>query len=123
MTLETELLAIERQGWEALTGLGGRAFYADLLASDGEMVFPGMRLDRETALASIPEGVASWDGFDLDDVRVVPLGEGGAAITYRATARRGDDPPYVATMTSVYAHQDGRWRLVLHQQTPELSQG
>nr|MBA2632030.1 DUF4440 domain-containing protein [Chloroflexota bacterium] len=40
-----ELEALEREGWAALTGPDGAAFYAEVMADDGLMVFPGMVLD------------------------------------------------------------------------------
>ena len=41
-----------------------------------------------------------------------------ATLVYRATAHRGDAPPFTALMTSTYARRDGRWRLTVYTQTP-----
>ena len=50
---------------------------------------------------------------------MVAVGDGGAALVYQAKAfRDADSPPFVAAMTSVYAREAGRWRLVLYTQTP-----
>jgi uncharacterized protein (TIGR02246 family) len=111
-----ELEALERRGWEALSGPDGAAFYADVMADDGLMVFPGMVLDKERTLRAI-RGEAPWAEFELSDVRVIESTPGAATVVYRAVARRGKFV-YRANMSTAYARRDGRWQLVLHQQTP-----
>jgi hypothetical protein len=113
-----EIVTLEARGWDALTGAHGRGFYANLMAPDGIMVLPGMRLDREAALASIPDGTPSWDRFELTDSAVVELAPDVAVIVYTAAAWRGDEPPYRAAMSTVYVRRGGAWQLALHQQTP-----
>jgi uncharacterized protein (TIGR02246 family) len=113
-----ELEELERRGWVALSGADGAAFYADLMAGDGVMVFPGMVLDKAEALRAI-EGAPPWATFELRDVRVVEATSDAAVVTYRATAQRAGEKAYEALMSSVYARRDGRWQLLLHQQTPD----
>lgn len=55
--------------------------------------------------------------YELADIHVVPIGADGGALTYRPTAQRGDEPPFVALMASSYVLVDGAARLALHQQT------
>jgi uncharacterized protein (TIGR02246 family) len=112
----SEIAELERRGWEALSGPEGAAFYANLMDDDGLMVFPGLVLDRAASLRAIA-GAPPWNSFDLDDVREIRPTPDSAIVTYRASARR-DSGGYVANMTSVYGRRDGRWRLLLHQQTP-----
>ena len=112
----SELEALEREGWEALSGPDGAAFYDEVMADDGVMVFPGMVLDKPQTLAAIA-AERPWSSFELAEVRVVKGNDDSAIVTYRATAQRGR-VVYRALMTSVYARRDGRWRLLLHQQTP-----
>ena len=81
------------------------------------MVFPGLSLDRAATVRAIA-GERPWQSYRLDDVRVAHVGD-TAVITYRATARREDEAEYRARMSSVYARVDQRWRLVLHQQSPD----
>ena len=111
-----ELEALERRGWDALCGPDGAAFYADLMADDGLMVFPGMVLGKEQTLAAI-EAAPPWASYELADVRVIDAAADAALVTYRATA--SGDGEYRALMTSAYVKRDGGWRLVLHQQTPD----
>jgi uncharacterized protein (TIGR02246 family) len=112
-----ELEALERQGWEALSGPSGAAFYEELMADDGLMVFPGLVLDKRDTLRAIA-GERPWARFELSDVRVTRATPDAALVTYRAVSQRGEEAEYRALMTTVYARRDGRWRLVLHQQTP-----
>ena len=111
-----EIEELERRGWAALSGPDGAAFYQDAMAEDGLMVFPGVVMDKATAIATIRE-VQPWSKFELSDVRTA-TDENAALVTYRATAQRGDQPEYVAVMSSVYVRRAGRWLLLLHQQSP-----
>jgi hypothetical protein len=114
-----ELEALERRGWEALSGPDGADFYADLMADDGVMVFPDMVLDRPATIEAIG-GASPWSSFELTDLRVIEAAAGVGLVLYRADARRGAEA-YRALMTTVYARREGRWRLVLHQQSPSPS--
>jgi hypothetical protein len=111
-----ELERLERDGWDALSGTDGAAFYEEWMADDGLMVFPGMVMDKGTAVDTI-RSVAPWSSYELTDVRVVRPAPGAGLVTYRARAVR-DGTPYEATMSSVYVRVDGTWRLLLHQQSP-----
>jgi ketosteroid isomerase-like protein len=113
-----DVLELERQGWEALAGGSGRAFYREYMADDGLMVVPGAVLSKEEVLSSIDDD-NPWADFSLDDERVVRVGDGVAVVAYRAEAKREGADGYVALMTTTYARgDDGVWRVVLHQQTP-----
>jgi uncharacterized protein (TIGR02246 family) len=114
-----EIEELERRGWAALCGPDGAAFYDDLMADDGVMVFPGMTLDKGATLRAIA-GARPWDRYALDEVAVA--GDGDAAvITYHAVSQREGEGEYRARMSSVYMRTDGGWRLLLHQQSPDPS--
>ena len=116
--MASELEALERKGWQALSGPDGADTYEELLADDSLMVFPGMTMDKATAVAGIREA-EPWQTWAMDEVRVRELGDDAAVITYLATAQRADTPVYRAYMSSTYARRDGQWQLILHQQSPE----
>jgi uncharacterized protein (TIGR02246 family) len=116
--MDEDLEQLERAGWRALSGPDGAAFYADLMADDGLMVFPGMIMTKADALAAIA-AAEPWSSFELSDLRSMRDSD-VAVVAYTATARRGD-ATYTATMTSTYVQRDGRWRLLLHQQSPDPS--
>ena len=113
------LLDLERRGWDSLCDSSGAQFYGDLLTDDGIMVLAnGAVMDRDAVVASL-EHAPPWQSYDIEDVRLVDAGAGGAAIVYVGTGYRdGDQPAFVGVMSSVYVRQDGRWRLALYQQTP-----
>jgi hypothetical protein len=116
---DRELIEIEEAAWRALATSGEAAseYYAHRLASEVVILMPGGMVidDRDRVIESM-QG-PPWDEFDLSDVRVLPIGTDGAALTYRIDARRGDQD-YAALLNSTYRREDGEWRLALHQQTP-----
>ncbi|MEV4900327.1 nuclear transport factor 2 family protein [Citricoccus sp. NPDC055426] len=114
----TELLPLERSGWDALCANRGGRFYGDLMTEHALMVLVnGMVLDRTTVAASLDESPA-WSWYRLDDARVVPTGADSAALVYRATAMRdGGAEPFIASMSSHYRRLEGRLRMTLYQQT------
>jgi hypothetical protein len=111
----SELLELERAFWRAA---GDRERYAAALADDAVHVLPGWGVaDREAVL----EGVAAakpWQDFRIEEPRVVPLGDGAAALVYTAVAVRADESPYRAAIASVYRRGATGWELAVHQQTP-----
>ena len=101
---EERLVTLEHRGWQALCSRTGADFYGRLMTDDGVMLLAG-------------GGAPPWSMYELSNVKLLPLGASAAALTYRATARRGDDEPFTALMTSVYRLVDDEPRLALYQQT------
>ena len=85
--MERTLLALEEEGWEALTSDRGAAFFEETLSAHAVMVFPGIVLMKERAVKEI-EAAPPWAEFRIDDPMVVRLTEQSAVLTYRGTARR-----------------------------------
>jgi uncharacterized protein (TIGR02246 family) len=117
-----EIEQVERRGWDALSSADGAAFYEDLMADDGVMVFPGMVLDKAATVRAIADA-PPWQSFELADLRVIEATPDSGIVSYDATARRGGEDEYRALMSTVYARREGRWRLLLHQQTPVPATG
>jgi len=116
MDLE-QLLELEHDGWDALCRGTGADFYGTLMTDDAVMVLVnGAVLDRDAVRASL-DGAPAWDAYTITAERLVPAGDGAATLVYRATARRGDAPPFEALMSSTYALVDGAPRLTVYQQT------
>jgi hypothetical protein len=115
-----ELIRLEEQGWQALTEerYAGRTFYRSVLRDDAVMLFPGGLLlaGKENILATI--GPQPWQSFQMEEVQTISLSEDAGVIVYRVTAQHNGPEPYVALISSTYARNDGKWQLVLHQQTP-----
>lgn len=111
------LVSLEHQGWIALCESRGGSFYGDTMTEDGLMVLVnGMVLDRDTIASTLDDSPA-WDSYEILDPRLVPIGKTAAALVYRAQARRGDEKPFEALMSSVYSIVKGEPKLVLYQQT------
>ena len=111
------MAALEHRGWDALCDSTGGAYYGRLMTADALMVLVnGVVLDRDQVVASL-DGAPAWAGYQLTDLRRIDLGQDAAALTYRATAHRHGEAPFVALMTSTYRLLEGTPRLALYQQT------
>ncbi|MCA5894430.1 nuclear transport factor 2 family protein [Isoptericola sp. NEAU-Y5] len=116
LTLD-RLLGLEHAGWAALCESRGGTFYGDLMTPDALMVLVnGMTMDRPTVAASL-DGSPAWDSYEISEARRVDVGDGAAALVYRAEAVRDGEEPFVALMASTYRTVDGEPRLALYQQT------
>lgn len=114
-----ELIALETDGWKALSEGGGAAahFYDRVLDDAVVMLLPGgLRMIARDAILQSMSG-APWSSFAIEDPQVVWLGSDGAVVVYGVVAER-DGAAYSALVSSAYVRRDGTWRLALHQQTP-----
>ncbi|MFC4049812.1 nuclear transport factor 2 family protein [Actinomadura syzygii] len=123
MSIENELRELEEKGWAAIS-VGDGDFYRGLVTDRTVCVEPdGLQTGHELA-DDIEANKSPFDDYTLDDVKVLPLGDGSALITYRATIRLTEaDFSFELYMTSVYERGDDDWRLVFHQQTPVKQDG
>ena len=117
MSLEESLVALEHQGWQALSEGTGADFYRACLTDNAVMVFPGMVMNREQSIEAM-EAAPPWESFQITEPTVVQLTDESAVLTYKATAQRAGQEPYSALMTSAYVDQAGTWKMAFHQQTP-----
>jgi hypothetical protein len=118
MTARDDLVELEHAGWRALSTSpdAADAFYREVLDDDVVILLPrGLHItDRERALRTM--SAAPWDGYVLEDVRVLKPRSGVGLVTYGVVARRGA-ARYSALVASTYVKRAEGWRLVLHQQT------
>lgn len=114
-----ELIDLERAGWASLCDGRADEFYGRTMSDDGVMVLAnGTVMTRDDVVGALRQA-PPWASYEMDDVRVVPLGDDAAALVYVGTGHRdGDDPPFIGVMSSVYVKRDGGWKLALYQQTP-----
>ncbi len=117
MTPDADLVALERQGWEALADGRGGEYYRENLADGALMAFSFGVMDRLAAIAAM-EQAPPWARFELIDPRVIELTEDCGVVVYRANAQRAGEEPYSAMISSTFVQRDGRWLLAFHQQTP-----
>lgn len=113
------LVALEREGWAALStsGEAARRFYERVLDEEVLMLLPGgMVLDDRGAIVEAMSG-PPWDRHALEEVRVDrPLDDVGV-VTYGAVAERAGQE-YSALFSSLYVRRGDDWKLAFHQQTP-----
>lgn len=116
LDIET-LLPLEHAGWESLCARTGATFYGGLMRADALMVLVnGMVLDRDQVIASLNQA-PGWDSYEITQPRLVTLTPDAAILTYTAHARRGDEPPFEALMSSTYVLENDEPRLAFYQQT------
>lgn len=117
MTLEQQLVAIERKLWK-----NDAVLYEENLIPEALLVFAETGvITRDVALEAIRKENAEgrrWADVKFDDIRTLPLGEDAALLTYKATARwEGQAKQMIAFCTSAYVLRNNAWKLALHQQT------
>jgi hypothetical protein len=120
MSIDDELIALEDEGWQALSSDGdaAAAFYGRVLDDRVAMLLPGgMKVDDRSKAVEMMSG-QPWDWYRIEDARVQVLTDDVATVLYTAAARRGDADVYSAQMASTYVRRDGAWRLATHVQTP-----
>ena len=112
--LKDHLLRLEREFWTQ-----GPQFFDRNLAYAAIMVFPEPTgvLTRDQIVASL-DRQERWSEVSFDGHRVLELSDRAAMLTYKATAKRRKDEPYVALASSAYVRDGGTWKLAFHQQTP-----
>jgi hypothetical protein len=116
---DDELIALERQGWDALssTGEAARAFYERVLDEHVVMLLPGgLILDERAAIVESMSG-SPWSRHALEDVRSLRPTTDTGVVIYGVVADR-DGEGYSALVSSLYVRQRDGWKLAFHQQTP-----
>lgn len=118
----TELLELERAGWDSLCNGTGGEFYGTLMTEDAVMILAnGMALDREAVVASLRDA-PPWQRYEISGEKLIAGSPAFAILVYRGQAYREDmDSPFEAWMSSAYVRRDGSWRLAAYQQTPLAS--
>lgn len=97
---------------------GSPDFYRRAVADDAMLVVPGMGRLSKAQCVEAAAHAGPWAEHEIDQLHTVAVAEGVVALSYHVTARRAEQPPYEAWMTSVWRRGAGGWQLVAHQQTP-----
>lgn len=116
MGLSVELVAKEREGWDALCGNNGGDYYREHLAAHARMAFSFGVLTREQAIEAM-DAAPPWRRFEMSDIHVLPLGDSAGVVVYTVEAERDGQDVFKATVSSTFVLQDGEWRLAFHQQS------
>ncbi|GAA1264137.1 nuclear transport factor 2 family protein [Saccharothrix xinjiangensis] len=115
-----ELIGLEEELWRA-NREGDGAFYERSLRDDAVAVSQYGVMTKADAVATIGANRNPYLKTALSDVRVVGVGDGGAAVTYRVdvVALVGErEVGFSALATTVYAREGDGWLVALHQQSP-----
>jgi hypothetical protein len=115
--LMMHLLSLEHAGWRSLCDGTASDFYGELMTDDALMVLANGDVMTHDDVVRALDGAPTWTGYSIDAPRLVHVGPDTAALVYVGSGRRDGSPPFVGAMSSVYRHEDGRWRLTLYQQT------
>ena len=115
--LDADLAELERAGSAALASGLGADYYREHLTEDALMAFSFGVMSRRDAIDAM-EAAPPWKSFEIEDPKVVALGDDCGVLVYRATAQRAGQEPYRAVISSTFVRRDGAWKLAFHQQTP-----
>ena len=112
--LEDTIYELERGFWT-----GGADFYRAHADDSCLVVFPGMvRLLSNAELAQTVTSGPRWQDLEIKPKGMTRPAPSVVVIAYEASARRGDEPPYRAAISSGYVDRGGLWKLAWHTQTP-----
>ena len=118
--LEQTLIASEKSLIEAKKKADG-AFLKRTLSEDFTLVdVGGELLERQDAVDELGDsGLLELTAYDI---KVVPVGENAAIVTYDAVVRKAPEedqgpPPRYQHFTSVWVKQGDAWKLKFHQAT------
>lgn len=113
MSLQDDLLKIERSFWT-----GGPEAYEKNADAQCLVVFTEMaRVMRRDDIARTAEK-GRWKDVEITPKGLAELSDDSAVVTYECAARRKDDKPYHALVSSAYVRRGEAWKLAFHQQTP-----
>lgn len=117
MSLQTDLLALEKKFWS-----GDAGFYRNNLDDKCLTVFTKMAgVQSKDAIADMVAGDSQrWEDLKIDEKGLVEPTRDMAILSYEASAQRGGQR-YKALVSSGYVRRNGAWKLAFHQQTPLAS--
>ena len=97
---------------------GSPDYYREMVDDEAMLVVPGLGRLTKAQCVDAAGQACSWTSHRIDEVEWLDLDDEMVALSYHVVAERRGQDPYEAWMTSVWREQDGRWKLVAHQQTP-----
>jgi hypothetical protein len=98
---------------------GDLEFFERNLTDEAMLIFPGDRntYTKQQCVAAMVDH-PPYVKYDLTDPRIVHIGESTAVLTHHATVmHEQNERPRSVMVSTVLVHQDGEWRMALHQWT------
>lgn len=118
-TVEAQVIAIEKAGWQAWKNKD-LAWYKANVAADFLMVNGEGITNKADIIKSIPAG-CEVKSFSLDDFKFVMLNESAVLLTYTAmqdAVCNGKTLPAKVRSTVNYIKRGGKWLEVMYMETP-----
>lgn len=114
MSIDNELLALERKFWTE-----GADFYRENLDDQCLVVFTEIAgLKTREEIASMIGAQPRYQEVAIDVKAAHRLDRSTAILAYQANARMADGSRYRALVSSLYVERVGGWKMAFHQQTP-----
>ena len=120
-SLETQLIALETQGWEAWKNKNS-SWYQTNLTEDYLLVNSGGIQNKSQTVKSIATD-CEVKSFSLDNFKLVMLDKGAALLTYTAMQDgvcSGKTIPGSVRSSAVYVKRGGKWLEALYMETPTV---
>jgi hypothetical protein len=118
MSVAEQLIALEREGWDALVAGEGGRYYREHLTDDALMAFSFGVLTRAATIEAM-ESAPPWERYEIADPQVVALSEDSGIVVYEVVARRRGQEPYCAVASTTFLRDGGGWQVAFHQQSPK----
>jgi hypothetical protein len=109
-SVETQLIKLEKQAWEAWKNKN-RDFVQSYLADEAFFVYGDGVTDKSQIVKSF--GACEIKSYSLEDFRFLMLDKNSALLSYVAvqdSACAGKPQPPKVRSSSVYVKRDGKWR-------------
>lgn len=119
--IREDLLLKERALWTAMTSAAPAPAVQKLCNPEVNLMFPQMPIltleDQSTFEKALEPPFHRFDGYQLDEVRVIIIDLMAGVVTYKVRAMRGKRE-YLATGSSTWSQgSDGEWLMAHHQET------
>jgi len=111
-----ELVAVERQVWDALV-MGDQKADAALMDEEFLGVYPTGFATRACHVGQLDAG-STVASYELAEVTARPLGRDHALLAYRATFSRPGGSPQAMYVSSIWRREGAGWINVFSQDTP-----
>lgn len=97
---------------------GNVEFFERNLTDEAMLIFPGSNTYTKAECVAAMVDHPVYHKYELTDPHIVHIGGSTAVFTHRATVMHEQhERPMSVVVSTVLVHQDGEWRLALHQWT------
>ena len=119
-SVEAQLIALEKQAWEAWKNKNG-SFFQSNLSDDTVGVGAGGVDNKAQIVKDISGGGCEVKSYSLDNFKLVMLEKNTAILTYKAmqdATCNGKTIPAAVWASSMFVKRGGKWLAAFHQETP-----